>query len=140
MSVPLRVRDVMTRDLITVTTDAEITEVVGLLVAHDISGVPIVDGSGALVGILTERDCIDVALQAGYFDERGGRVAEYMSQPVETVDADDGLVDVAERLCRSAHRRFPVLEAGRLVGLISRRDILTVLGSGTWFARFTNAN
>lgn len=137
MTIPAQVHEVMTRDLVTVSPQDEITEVVSLLVQHDISGVPVVDADEGLVGILTERDCIDVALKAGYFDERGGYVSEYMSSPVETVEADAGLVDVAERLCRSQHRRFPVLEDGRLVGLISRRDVLKVLNSGTWFARAT---
>ena len=137
MTIPTQVYEVMTRDLVTVSPEDEITEVVSLLIRHDISGVPVVDADQGLVGFLTERDCIDVALKAGYFDERGGRVSEHMSAPVETVEADTGLVDVAERLCRSRYRRFPVLEEGRLVGLISRRDVLKVLNAGTWFAHAT---
>ena len=130
MNIQLRVRDCMVSDVITVPNDAEIMQVVHLLVEHDISGVPVVDSEGQLIGILTERDCIDVALQAGYFDEWGGSVADYMSQPVETADSDDNLVDVAERLCRSMYRRFPVLSDGKLVGLISRRDVLKTLHRG----------
>jgi len=133
MKIPNQVHEVMTRDLVTVAPDDEITRVVSLLIKHDISGVPVVDRDGKLVGILTERDCITIALEAGYFDERGGIVAEYMSTPVETVEADAGLVEVAERLRDSQYRRFPVLEEGRLVGLISRRDVLEVLNSGSWF-------
>jgi CBS domain-containing protein len=135
MSLPRRARDIMTRDLITVSADEEITVVLTRLIEHDISGVPVVDGSGALVGILTERDCIDIALEAGYFDERGGKISQFMTTPVKTVDVDTAIVEIAQLMCRSSHRRFPVLDGGRLVGLISRRDILKVLNSGPWFGR-----
>ena len=133
MSLPRRARDIMTRDLITVSADEEITVVLTRLIEHDISGVPVVDGSGALVGILTERDCIDIALEAGYFDERGGKISQFMTTPVKTVDVDTTIVEIAQLMCRSSHRRFPVLDGGRLVGLISRRDILKVLNAGAWF-------
>lgn len=134
MNIAAQVHEVMARDLVTVSPQDEITRVVNLLIEHDISGVPVVDADGMLVGILTERDCIEIALDAGYFDDRGGNVSEYMSAPVETVEADMGLVEVAKRLCRSSYRRFPVLDEGRLVGLISRRDVLKVLNAGAWFA------
>lgn len=128
-----RIRDHMVTSIITVTPDTEIMRAVYLLVRHDISGMPVIDADGHLTGILTERNCIDVALQAGYFDESGGRVEDYMSRPVETVSPDDSLMDVADRFRQSTFRRFPVVEDGRLIGLISRRDVLTALASGAWF-------
>lgn len=132
---PLRVRDYMTKRLVTVAPDAEITQVVQTLVDRDLSGVLVVDRSGMLVGILTERDCLAVASAAGYYDEWGGPVASYMSSPVETVTPDENLIDVAVRMADSRFRRFPVLEDGRLVGLISRRDVMKALGSGSWFVK-----
>jgi len=133
MNTPLRVRDHMATDLVTITPDTEIMRAVGLLVEHDISGMPVVDEGGNIVGILTERDCIATAVQAGYFDEGGGSVREFMSSPVETADVDDSLMDIADRLSKSEYRRFPVLEDGRLVGLISRRDVMQVLKQVSWF-------
>jgi CBS domain-containing protein len=130
-----RIRDHMATELVTVTPDTEIMRAVHLLVQHDISGMPVVEANARLVGILTERNCIDVALQAGYFDESGGCVADFMSSPVETVDPDDSLMDVADRFRQSSFRRFPVVENGRLIGLISRRDVLTALRSGAWFSK-----
>lgn len=134
-TVPLRARDFMTRELVTVEPLTEITQAVRIMVDRDISGVLVVDGSNQLVGILTERDCLDVASSAGYYDEWGGPVSRFMSSPVETVLADDNLVDVAVRMTNSPYRRYPVFEEGKLVGLISRRDVIKALGSGVWFAK-----
>ena len=128
-----RVRDFMTKNPLSISPETEIMRAVHLLVAEDISGLPVTDAQGRLVGILTERDCIAVALQAGYFDELGGRVEQYMTTPVETVEPDSSLMDLAELFARSPFRRCPVVEEGRLVGLICRRDILRALTSGAWF-------
>ena len=133
MNTPLRVGEHMTTDLVTITPDTEIMRAVYLLVEHDISGMPVVDEGGKLLGILTERDCIATAIQAGYFDEAGGSVKDFMSSPVETAAADDSLMDIAERLSQSVYRRFPVVQDGRLIGLISRRDVLEALKQGSWF-------
>ena len=128
-----RVRDFMKTNPLSISPETEIMRAVHLLVAEDISGLPVTDAQGKLVGILTERDCIAVALQAGYFDELGGCVEQYMTTPVETVEPDSSLMDLAELFARSPFRRCPVVEEGRLVGLICRRDILRALTSGAWF-------
>ena len=128
-----RVRDFMKTNPLSISPETEIMRAVHLLVAEDISGLPVTDAQGRLVGILTERDCIAVALQAGYFDELGGRVEQHMTTPVETVEPDSSLMDLAELFARSPFRRCPVVEEGRLVGLICRRDILRALTSGAWF-------
>ena len=133
MNTHLRVREYMTTELVTITPDTELMRAVYLLVEHDISGMPVVDEGGTMVGILTERDCIATAINAGYFDEAGGSVRDFMSSPVETAEADDSLMDIAERLRKSTYRRFPVIEDGRLVGLISRRDVLEAMKQGSWF-------
>ena len=128
-----RVRDFMTKDVVSVTPDTEVMRTVHRLVSEDVSGLPVVDEHGMLLGIVTERDCIDVAVHAGYFDEMGGRVNQFMTTEVETVSPDSTLMDVAELFARSPFRRCPVVEEGKLVGLICRRDILRALSTGTWF-------
>ena len=135
MSVSLRVRDYMSTELVTVRPQTDITHVVQTLIANDISGVLVVDDEQALVGVLTERDCIATASSAGYYDELAGPASDYMTTPVETVTPDENLIDIAIKMTGSRYRRFPVLEDGKLVGLISRRDVLRALGSGSWFAR-----
>ncbi len=68
-----------------------------------------------------------VALNAGYYGDWGGPVADYMSTEVESVDAEMNIVDLAQKFLDSGFRRFPVLRKNRLVGQISRRDALTAL-------------
>ncbi len=133
MKKSLRVSDMMTRELITLAPDTEIMHALSVMVEHDISGAPVVDERGRLVGILTERDCIATAAQSGYFDEPGGRVAEYMSSPVQTVGPQTTLMDLVERFLASRFRRFPVVEEERLIGLVSRRDVLRALQNSSWF-------
>lgn len=133
----LRVSDYMSKRIVSVAPDTPIMDAVYLLVAKDLSGVPVIDAAGKLVGILTERDCIAVALESGYFDEPGGAVADFMHSPVDTVGPSDGLMDVAVRFRDTSRRRFPVVEGGQVIGMLSRRDVLRALKKGTWFSNFS---
>jgi len=130
--IPLSVSDYMSRNVITVLPQTEITQVVRMLIEHDISGLIVVNDLGAVVGMVTERDCIAVASAAGYYEEWGGPVEHYMATPVEIVAPDDSLIDVAARMAASRYRRFPVVEDGRLVGLLTRRDVLRAIEDGSW--------
>lgn len=122
-----RVRDFMTTRLVTLQPDLEILHAVHKLVKHDIAGAPVVDEHGDLIGILTEKDCMKVALNAGYHGEYGGKVAEFMSKDVETIGPDEGIVAAARRFLGKRYHRYPVVKDGRLVGQISRRDVLRAL-------------
>ncbi len=122
-----KARDYMTRHLITLTPDMEVMHAVGIFVERQISGAPVLDPTGNLLGMLSEKDCMRVALSAGYYGEWGGRVAEYMHAPVATIDADMPIVEVAQLFAEREYRRYPVLEDARLVGQISRSDVLRAL-------------
>lgn len=130
--IPLRVRDYMTRELITIPADTEIAQAIHLLIEHDISGLLVNDGAGGIAGVFTERDCIAVAAEAGYYEQWGGPVANYMSAQVETVGPDDNLMDIAARMATSPHRRFPVVDDNKLIGLLSRRDVMRAIEKGSW--------
>ena len=134
MNVSLRVRDYMATSVVTVDPGVDIMELVHTLVAHDISGAVVVDRDGNLAGIVTERDCIAAAVQAGYFDEFAGTVADFMTRDVETIGPNENLMDVAARMARATHRRYPVIDGGRVIGVLGRRDVLRALRRGTWFA------
>ncbi|MDX1513995.1 MAG: CBS domain-containing protein [Gammaproteobacteria bacterium] len=123
----VKVRDYMAANLVTLSPEMEILRAIHLLVEKRISGAPVVDEHGNMVGVLSEQDCMKVALDAGYYEEYGGHVHEYMSKKVETVEADASILTLAERFIEGKYRRFPVVEDNRLVGQISRRDVLRAL-------------
>ncbi|UHD46466.1 CBS domain-containing protein [Aureimonas altamirensis] len=125
------VADHMRRHLVTVTGDMEIVEAVSVLMENGVSGACVLDEDGELVGVLSKRDCLKAALNASYYKQWGGTVADYMATDLETLDASLDIVDAAERFVGSAFRRFPVLSGGRLVGQISRTDVLGAL-SAQW--------
>lgn len=132
MTAPIAtVADCMVVDLVTLAPDVEIVRAVAILLENKVSGACVLDASGELVGILSKRDCLKAALNASYYKEWGGVVSDYMSPNPETLDADLDLVDAAERMIASSYRRFPVIRAGRLVGQISRTDVLRAL-SAQW--------
>ena len=123
------VRDYMSANLVTLSPSTPILEAARLLVEKRISGAPVVDHTGNLVGLLSEKDCMRIALQAGYHSEVAGTVEEYMHKDVKTVDAERNIVDVAMMFIEDDYRRYPVMKDGRLVGQISRRDVLKALAA-----------
>jgi CBS domain-containing protein len=123
-------KEIMSQGLVTFRPDMDILEAVRTLIEKRISGAPVLDQLGNLVGMLTERDCLKVALDASYYRESGGKVESFMTPAVINVSADTPAVEIAERFATSHLRRLPVLENGRLIGIVSRRDILRQLESG----------
>ncbi len=121
------VKDYMTRTLVTFKPDTNVLDAVHALVEHRIAGAPVVDDEGNLVGMLSELDCMKVALQAGYHEMYGGPVSDYMSKGVMTVNAEMSIVDLAQMFADKGFRRFPVTDKNRLVGQVSRRDVLRAL-------------
>ncbi len=122
------VRDYMAGSLVTFKPDMDVMDAIHALVRHRIAGAPVVNDQGELVGMLSEFDCTKVALNAGYYGDWGGPVSDYMSREVDTVDAEMNIIDLAQKFQESGYRRFPVLHGNRLVGQISRRDVLRALG------------
>ena len=121
------VKDYMTKTLVTFKRDTNILDAIHTLVEYRIAGAPVVDDAGNLVGMLSELDCLKVALQAGYYGDYGGPVSDFMTGDVMTVNAEMSIVDLAQRFLDSRYRRFPVTDKNRLVGQISRRDVLRAL-------------
>ena len=117
----------MTVKPVVFTRDTRLLDAVSVLVDKRISGAPVVDERGNLVGVLSERDLLEAVVVAGYHGERSGRVGDFMSTDVEAVHADDSLLDVGLRFVETKYRRFPVIEDNRVVGLIARRDVLRVV-------------
>lgn len=120
----VKVADYMARKLITFQPETSVVEALGAMLDHRISGAPVVDAEGRLVGILSEVDVMEVVIQDSYYDENAGIVADYMKANVETVEPEMDIYSLAERFRQEHRRRFPVVKNGKLVGQISRRDVL----------------
>ncbi len=120
-------KEYMAHELVTVTPQTDAYEAIGLLLKHRISGMPVVDDQGNLVGILSERDCLQTLVQSQYHEDPTAQVSELMSAEPTTVAPDIDILQVAKLFLENPYRRLPVVEDGRLVGQISRRDVLRAI-------------
>ena len=123
----LKVKDYMTRDPLAFKPDMEVLKAVHALVVHHLSGAPVVDDNDRVIGFLSEKDCLKAALNASYYEELGGQVKQFMTQPVVAIDAESSLTAAAEMFVKQGHRCYPVLDEGRLVGQLSRHNALKAL-------------
>jgi CBS domain-containing protein len=117
-------RDIMTEDLVTIRPSAPLREAVEQLLAREISGLPVVDDSDRLVGIITEFALMAVAYDKKVLNEP---VSQHMTTELLTVDVKDSVRKVADLCVVHRVRRVPVMENGRLVGLVARRDVLKAM-------------
>jgi predicted transcriptional regulator len=120
----VKVSDYMARKVVTFHVRDNVVQAMGVLLDKKISGAPVIDDDGVLVGILSEVDLMEVIVQDSYYDEAQGIVADYMRSPVDTIAPDMDIYSLAERFHKEHRRRYPVVRNGKLVGQISRRDVL----------------
>ena len=148
------VRDIMERDPATVQVDDSIQDVIRVLREHELPGVPVVDGDGRCVGIVTEADLVVPDEQGDlhlphYFELFGGMVfleplrrfedrlrkafastaRDMMTANPNTVAPEDSVQEAARRIHDTGHNRLPVVEDGRLVGVVTRVDVLGALAA-----------
>ena len=121
------VNDYMSRNVVTLNPDTEILRAAHALISHDSSGAPVLDSHGRLVGILTERDCMHVAMQADYHGIPGGLVEDHMSKNPVSVEPGESILEVARLFINGRFHRYPVVDNGRLIGVISRRDVMRAM-------------
>ena len=117
----------MSTDLVSFTPDDDIIHAMRVLLERHLSGAPVLDAGGNLVGVLSQKDCLAIVYRSAYHLDPVGKVAQYMSREIEHIEADSSIVDAAEKFLQSRFRRFPVLSDGQLVGQISRHDVLRAL-------------
>jgi len=143
----MQARDVMTQPVITVSPDTSIWEAIRVMLQHKISGLPVIDQSGALAGVITEGDFLRRAetgtvrrrprwiefligpgkLAREYVHASGRRVEEVMTTEVYSVSEDTPLDEVASLMERHRIKRLPVVRGQRVVGIITRANLLRAL-------------
>ena len=131
------VRDNMSTNLVTFNSDDTMDQVMEILTKKKISGGPVVDSSGMLVGIISEVDCLREIIKGKYSNtpKFPAKVSEHMSKDVITLSPELSLFDAAQKFLELKIRRFPVLKDGKLVGQISLSDVIKAfpkLKQTTW--------
>lgn len=123
---PLRVEHYMTKKLVTFHPDQTMDEVMDVLLRKKISGGPVVDDDGNLVGVISEGDCLKQVVKGKYHNipTLSGRVSEFMAKDVKSIDQNMNIFELAEMYLNLRLRRFPVLHNGKLVGQISQKDVM----------------
>ncbi|WP_188605414.1 CBS domain-containing protein [Aquaticitalea lipolytica] len=125
-SIPFKVRDYMTTNLITFKPEQSVEEVIDGLIKNKISGGPVVNENNELVGIISEGDCLKQISDSRYYNMPMAQdnVENRMIKNVETIDGNMNVFDAANKFLESKRRRFPIVENGKLIGQISQKDIL----------------
>jgi predicted transcriptional regulator len=122
------VTDYMATKLVTFHPETDIRDAIDVLLKKKISGAPVLDDQGALVGMLSEADCLRILIEGPYNHEPSSaniKVGHYMSGMVKHIESKKTILDAAYEFVHSGYKRLPVLdEEGRLVGQVSRVDIL----------------
>lgn len=123
----LTVREHMTANPRTFDPDMDVFGAIRELIGHKITGAPVVNDKGKLVGVFSELDCMKIAVSASYHEEMPGKVGACMTTDFNAVDGETSILEVAEVFAKSALRNLPVVEEGHLIGVISRVDVLKAL-------------
>lgn len=121
------VSDYMTRQLVAFKPETTLYEAMNVMLDKRISGAPVVDDAGAILGVISEIDFLDAMLKAAYYGQLEGAVGDFMTVGAETIDASMDLYEAAKLFIGARRRRLPVVQNGRLVGQLSRRDLLRAI-------------
>jgi CBS domain-containing protein len=117
-------KDIMVTRLTTLSPEMDVFQAIGYLLKNRISGAPVVD-NGKLVGVFSERYCMRVLIESAYEQLPTAEVSAFMDKDLgRTIPEDMDLLSIARIFLDTHYRRLPVLRDGRLVGQISRRDVL----------------
>ncbi len=116
-------KEIMSESILTINKDMTPNEVIKTLVMDRVTGLPVVDDEMRLLGVVTEKDILKML----YHKEKSKTVQDLMTRDVVTFDQEEDLINIFKCLVDNSFRRVPVMSKGRLVGIISRRDIIKFL-------------
>lgn len=133
----MAVSDYMSTKLITFSPDQHMHDAIEVLLKNKVSGGPVVDEEGKLVGVVSEGDCMKEVVRGKYnnMPNLSGNVSDHMTSDVISISPETNIFDVARMFLEKRIRRFPVVSRGKLVGQISQKDIMRAfhrMASQTW--------
>ncbi|MBN2031334.1 CBS domain-containing protein [bacterium] len=117
----IKANDIMTKTVVTIHQDKTLLDAIKTLVCKKISGLPVSNGTGKMVGIITEKDILNFAFSG---DLKNTKVKNVMSKNVKSFSPEDDVNTIALTISENPFRRVPIIENDRVIGIISRRDIL----------------
>jgi CBS domain-containing protein len=124
---PTTVREIMSRDCYRVTGKTAVSTLAEGLTLHRLPGVPVVDERDHLIGFISEQDVLGKVLESAYLNEEPPLVRELMRHEVLTVTPNKSITDLAQEMLGQKPKVFPVVEQDRLVGIVTRRDVLNAI-------------
>lgn len=116
-----KVKETMSRDVITVKETTPLNEALNLLLKENITGLPVVSGDMFLIGMVSEKDMLKLLYDS---QTENKLVSDVMTREVVSFDEDTDLFDVCECLIKNNFKRVPILSQSKLVGIVSRKDII----------------
>ena len=117
----MNAKDVMTRDIITVSPSTNVKNLAMILIKNQISGAPVANRDGTILGIVSEADIVG---------KKGKNAKAIMSKKVITVDQDASVEEIAQLMLTHAIKRLPVMDGSKLIGIVSRADIVNAIAMG----------
>ena len=121
------VKDYMDFDPHAIAQNTNVRDVIGNLLKHGIPGAPVIDDKEQVIGFVSEQDCIAEMLNDAFYCEEPGLVTTVMKCDVTTVTPQSTIVEIAQCMLKDKHKNYPVIDNGKLVGMISRSRILKAL-------------
>ena len=123
-STQITARHIMATRLLTFAPDMDAFAAIRQLLKRGVSGAPVVDAAGRFVGIFSEHSAVDMLVDAAYEQHPVATIRQFVNTDVHTIGPDVDLLTIAQMLLHSQQRRLPVLDEDRLLGQVSRRDLL----------------
>lgn len=125
----ITVADYMTKRLVSLSKQTNVFDAIKKLLENKITCAPVMDEQGQLIGMFSEKDGMRVVLESIYDQGMPGKVGDFMSTEIISIDANSSIVNLAQKFQSSPVRSYPVFDHGKLVGIISRTDVLRALVS-----------
>lgn len=120
-------KELMITKLITLSPEMNVFDAIKVMLKNKISGAPVIDSNQTYLGVFSEKCCMSVLVDAAYAGTPSTRVDAYMNKEARTITEETDLLNIAQIFLNTNSRRLPVLRDGKLLGQISRRDILKAI-------------